>query len=120
MSFRLLRRSNMSDLAKKRCIPCEEGGEPMTEMQALEMVKQVNDWSLIDEGRLLAKSFHFNNFTEVMVFVNKVAEIAQVEGHHPDMTVSYDHVGIELMTHAAQGLTENDFILASKIDQIKL
>ena len=109
----------MSELAKKRCIPCEEGGDPFTEEQSREMMGQLSEeWQLVDEGRLLARSFRFKNFKETMAFVNKVAAIAEEEQHHPDMTVSYNTLTIELMTHATGGLSENDFILAAKIDEI--
>lgn len=92
---------------------------PLTKEEALEMQKQVNDWSLIDEAHLLAKSFRFKDFAQTMEFVNKVAAIAEEEGHHPDLTVSYGSVTVELMTHAIGGLSENDFIVAAKIDEIK-
>jgi 4a-hydroxytetrahydrobiopterin dehydratase len=108
----------MSLLAKKRCVPCEEGGDPLPEEKARELLKELDGWMLIDGGGLLAKTFEFSNYQETIKFVNKVAIIADEEGHHPDMTVSYDHVGVELMTHAVGGLTENDFILAAKINEI--
>lgn len=93
---------------------------PLSPKEAQEMHAQIDaDWALIDDYRLLAKSFHFPNFKKTMQFVNKVADIAEEEGHHPDMTVSYGDVTIEIMTHAIGGLSENDFILAAKIDEIK-
>ncbi len=79
---------------------------------------ELNDWMLIDDANLLAKSFRFKDFAETMQFVNKVADIAEAEGHHPDMTVSYGSATIELMTHAIGGLSENDFIVAAKIDKL--
>ncbi|HVY72895.1 MAG TPA: 4a-hydroxytetrahydrobiopterin dehydratase [Candidatus Paceibacterota bacterium] len=107
-------------LSDKRCIPCEGDVDPLTEAQAEELKKQLHEeWSLVDGGGLLARSFHFPNFKKTMEFVNKVAAIAEEEQHHPDMTVSYGDVGIELMTHAIGGLSENDFILAAKIDEIQ-
>lgn len=110
----------MSELARKKCIPCEGNVLPLTPEEAQEMQKHLSeDWALIDEAHLLAKSFHFPNFKKTMEFVNKVAEIAEEEGHHPDLTVSYGDVTVELMTHAIGGLSENDFILAAKIDEIK-
>lgn len=109
----------MSELAQKRCIPCEGNVPPLTKNDAQEFLKQLNDWSLIDDAHLLAKSFRFKNFTQTMEFVNKVAAIAEAEGHHPDLTVSYDSVTVELMTHAIGGLSENDFIVAAKIDELK-
>ncbi len=92
----------------------------MSREEAEQLLKELNDWSLIDEGRLLAKSFHFKDFKDTMAFVNQVADIAEAEGHHPDMTIGYGNTTIELMTHAIGGLSENDFIVASKVDQIKI
>lgn len=109
----------MTKLADKKCIPCEGGVDPLTEEQAQELKKELHEeWSLVDGGGLLARSFAFPNFKKTMEFVNKVAALAEEEQHHPDMTVSYDNVGVELSTHAIGGLSENDFILAAKIDQI--
>lgn len=107
-------------LARKRCIPCEGDIDPLTQEQAEELKKELHEeWTLVDGGGLLARGFSFPNFKKTMEFVNKVAVIAEEQGHHPDMTVSYDNVGVELMTHAIGGLSENDFILAAKIDEIK-
>jgi 4a-hydroxytetrahydrobiopterin dehydratase len=109
----------MSELAKKKCIPCEGNVPPLTADEAKEMMKELDGWALIDDMHLLAKSFHFKDFKQTMEFVNKVAAIAEEEGHHPDLTVGYDTVTIELMTHAIGGLSENDFIVAAKIDKIR-
>ncbi|MBC7836865.1 4a-hydroxytetrahydrobiopterin dehydratase [Acetobacteraceae bacterium] len=110
----------MSQLAKKRCVPCEEGGDPLTPAEAQKLMKELDsEWMLIDDAHLLARSFKFKDFVATMKFVNKIAEIAEEEGHHPDMTISYNHLGIELMTHAMDGLSENDFILAAKIDELE-
>ena len=88
--------------------------------KALAMLKEINsEWMLIDDAHMLARSFRFKNFKETMDFVNKVAAVAEEEGHHPDMSVSYSDVGIELTTHAISGLSENDFILAAKIDELE-
>ncbi|HVZ76125.1 MAG TPA: 4a-hydroxytetrahydrobiopterin dehydratase [Candidatus Paceibacterota bacterium] len=109
----------MSNLAKKKCVPCEGGTKPMPHDEAQKLMPELNpEWALIDEGHLLARSFHFKDFKKTMEFVNKVAAIAEEEGHHPDMTVSYGDVGVELTTHAIDGLSENDFIVAAKIDEI--
>ncbi len=109
----------MSELAKKKCVPCEGGVKPMSQAEAEKLLLELADWALIDEAHLLAKSFHFKNFVQSMDFVNKVAGIAEEEHHHPDITISYNDVGIELSTHSIHGLSENDFILAAKIDEIK-
>jgi 4a-hydroxytetrahydrobiopterin dehydratase len=110
----------MSHLAKKKCKPCEGGVDPLTREEAEKLLTELNDWALIDDAHLLAKSFHFKDFVESINFVNKIAEIAEEEGHHPDLTISYSDVGVELTTHAIEGLSENDFILAAKIDEIKI
>ena len=75
---------------------------------------------IVDDAHLLTRHFAFKNFVETMKFVNEVARLAEEEGHHPDLMVSYGGVTVELMTHAIGGLSENDFILAAKIDEIKL
>lgn len=109
----------MSELAKKKCVPCEEGGDPLGPKDAQKLMSELNpEWMLIDNARLLARSFKFKDFEQTIAFVNKVAKIAEEEGHHPDMTISYNILGIELTTHAMEGLSENDFILAAKIDEL--
>ena len=108
----------MTELARKKCVPCEGNVPPLTEQEAMELNKELDAWLLIDGAHLLAKSFRFKDFKQTMEFVNKVAAIAEKEDHHPDMTVSFNSVTIELMTHAIGGLSKNDFILAAKIDEI--
>lgn len=109
-----------SKLAKKKCIPCEGGVPPLKREEAEALLKELDpEWMLIDGGRMLARSFAFKDFKQTMVFVNRVAELAEEEGHHPDLSVGYGTLGIELTTHAIDGLSENDFILAAKIDEIK-
>ena len=104
------------NLTEKKCKPCEGGVPAMTEAQANELLAQVPSWKIIDWK--VTKEFKFKNFLEAMEFVNKVAEIAEQEQHHPDISISYSKVGIKTWTHAINGLSENDFILAAKIDQI--
>ncbi len=106
-------------LSKRKCIPCEGDIPPLTEAEAEKLNTELNEWTLIDGAALLAKSFRFPDFVQTMAFVNKVADISEEQGHHPDMNVSYGGVTIELMTHAIGGLSENDFILAAKIDKIE-
>ncbi|MDB5224744.1 MAG: putative pterin-4-alpha-carbinolamine dehydratase [Candidatus Adlerbacteria bacterium] len=112
-------KDNLKKLADKKCIPCEGNMRPYAPDEATAMMPHLKDWMLIDDSHMLAKEYHFKNFKQVMEFVNKVAAIAEDQGHHPDMSVSYDAVGIELTTHAIGGLSENDFIVAAKIDLIK-
>ncbi|HVV39259.1 MAG TPA: 4a-hydroxytetrahydrobiopterin dehydratase [Candidatus Paceibacterota bacterium] len=110
-----------SKLAKKKCVPCEGNVKPLTKEQAEALMPELNpEWALIDEAHLLARSFHFKNFKKTVAFFNKVAAIAEEEQHHPDLTISYGDVGIELTTHAIEGLSENDFILAAKIDELEV
>lgn len=106
-------------LATKKCVPCEGNVPPLPPDKAQEIMAQLDpEWMLVDEAHLLARSFRFKDFAQTMEFVNKVAKIAEAEGHHPDLTVTYGAVTVELMTHAIGGLSENDFIVAAKIDQI--
>jgi len=109
----------MSELAKRRCKPCEGGVEAYTPDQAQAMMPQINkEWMLVDDAHLLVREFRFKDFKDAMMFANKVAEIAEEEEHHPDLAISWGSVSIELSTHAIGGLSENDFILAAKIDQV--
>lgn len=105
------------DLLAKHCVPCEGGTPPLASHEIEHLLQQVQDWHAI-ENHKIRKEFRFKDFEEVMRFVNKVAGLANMEGHHPDMHVSYSRVVIELWTHAIGGLSENDFILAAKIDSL--
>jgi len=102
-------------LANKKCIPCEAGTPPFEETKVNELLNEIPTWTL-KEGHLI-KKFKFKNFAEAMKFINKIAEIAESEGHHPDFCVHYNKVEVELWTHAINGLSENDFIMAAKIDE---
>ena len=112
------------ELSKKKCVPCE-GGTPKLTRDSDSSRDEVdkyfselnNDWQVIKDDKL-KRIFHFVNFVQTMDFVNKVANIAEEEGHHPDMYVSYGKCVVVLWTHAINGLSENDFILAAKIDKI--
>lgn len=102
------------NLAEQKCIPCEGGVEPLTKEQAETLLAQVQGWKL-DKGTI-RKEFTFKDFREAIVFVNKVADIAEHEGHHPDIMIWYRVVTLVLTTHAIGGLSINDFVLASKVD----
>lgn len=108
-------RGGASDLASKKCVPCEGGVPPLTADEARGLLEQVNAWQLAD-AKGLVKEFRFKNFKQAMAFVNKVAEVAEEEGHHPDIYIFYNRVRLSLSTHAIGGLSENDFIVAAKID----
>ena len=106
-------------LTDKKCKPCEGGVPPLSESQARGFMKQLKaGWELLQGGKEIRKEYRFKNFKETMGFVNLVAAIAEGEGHHPDMEVSWGKCVIRLSTHAIKGLSENDFILAAKIDAL--
>src|SRR3989338_11500573 len=104
-------------LSDKKCVACEGDTPPLTKAEAEKYLTQVSDkWHLEDKS--IWAEFKFKDFKENMAFVNKIAEIAESEGHHPDLKIYYNKLHIDLSTHAVNGLSENDFILAAKIDKI--
>jgi 4a-hydroxytetrahydrobiopterin dehydratase len=104
------------ELKEKKCVPCEGGVPKLNNEEISGLMKQIHkDWYLIGADKI-QREFFFVNFKQTIDFVNKVAEIAESEGHHPVMHVYYGKLMVELWTHAIEGLSENDFILASKID----
>lgn len=110
----------MSETLKQEyCEPCSLGTPPL-EGEALDaLYKEIDsEWELI-EGKKITHKFKFKNFKEALEFVNKVGEIAEKEGHHPDLELGWGRVVVSLMTHKIQGLSRNDFIMASKIDELK-
>lgn len=108
----------MSDLVQKKCVPCEGGVPPFTASEVETYQKEIStDWNVI-EGKRLERKFKFDDFKKSMEFVNKVAVISEAEQHHPDIKIFYSLVTITLWTHAISGLSENDFIMAAKIDGI--
>lgn len=108
----------MIELKEKHCVPCEEGTEPLIPSQAESLMKKLNTkWKVVD-NKMLRKEFPFENFKRGMAFAQNVALIADKEDHHPDMCIHYNLVEIELTTHSIGGLSENDFIMAAKIDEL--
>ena len=106
------------DLSKKRCIPCEGGIAPLDQQKIAEYKRLIKDgWEVRDNNKI-SKEFVFVDYKHTMDFVNRVADLAEEEGHHPVMHVYYGRLVIDLWTHAINGLSENDFILASKIDKL--
>ena len=101
-------------LIEKMCKPCEGEMPPISDKKAQTLLKEISGWSL-KEAHLL-KEFKFKDFKEAIGFVNKVAEIAEMEDHHPNISIQYNKVSLDLWTHAVKGLSDNDFILAAKID----
>lgn len=109
----------MSKLSKKKCVPCEGGIEPLLCEQSEALLEELNpDWMLIDQCHMLARTFSLKDFKEALDLANKIGAIAEAEGHHPDLTLGYGNLGVELTTHAIGGLSENDFIVAAKIDEL--
>ncbi|PQO32573.1 4a-hydroxytetrahydrobiopterin dehydratase [Bremerella cremea] len=106
-------------LTQKKCKPCEGGVDPCTLNEATDQLVNLNGWYLTHDGQRIRKDWTVKNFMAGMNFFNKVAEIAEEDGHHPDLHIAgYRNVSIELWTHAIGGLSENDFILAAKIDAV--
>lgn len=106
----------MADLTTRKCKPCEGGVDPLTADEAGRLLKQVRGWTLSDGA--ITKSYNFRNHYETMAFVNAVAWISHREDHHPDMSVGYNACRVAYVTHAIQGLSENDFICAAKVDAL--
>jgi len=104
------------DFAQKHCIPCEAGTPPLDASAVTERARQIPEWSVVENKKLL-REFKFKDFVEAMKFVNAVADVANAEGHHPDVYIFYNLVRLELSTHAIGGLSDNDFILAAKADE---
>ncbi len=108
----------MIDLSLKKCVPCEGGALPLKGEEINEYLKAVSsEWKVVDE-KSIVRVFKFKNFKEAIKFINKVAKIANQEDHHPDITINYSKVTLDLSTHAIGGLSENDFIVAAKIEDI--
>ena len=103
-------------LKDRKCVPCGAGTLPLTPGQARAYLGQLEGWRLRD-GRI-RKELRFPDFVTAMEFVDRLAKLAEREGHHPDFCVHYNHVELSLWTHAIGGLSENDFIVASKIDEL--
>ncbi len=111
----------MEDLANKKCIPCE-GGIPAFDVKEIhKYLKKVDGWDVLqnnDKNYFIEKKFKFRNFLESEKFVIQVGKIAEIEGHHPDISFGWGYAVIKISTHAIKGLAESDFILAAKIDKI--
>ena len=106
------------ELTAKSCVPCRGGVPPLTEAEARRLSGAVPAWALLQNGARLVRRFEFRDFGEAMKFVNRVAELAEAEGHHPDLHLGWGRVEVELWTHAIDGLSESDFILAAKIEAL--
>jgi 4a-hydroxytetrahydrobiopterin dehydratase len=109
----------MSNLAEKHCVPCRGGVQPLKGAELLPYAEQLPDWKIIEEHHI-ARTFSFPDFKTGLGFVNQVGAVAEQEGHHPDLCLKWGKVGVEIYTHKIRGLTESDFVMAAKIDQVYL
>uniref|UniRef100_A0A7C2JZ38 4a-hydroxytetrahydrobiopterin dehydratase n=1 Tax=Schlesneria paludicola TaxID=360056 RepID=A0A7C2JZ38_9PLAN len=111
----------LTELRTKKCVPCEGGVPKLTPDEAANLCQTVSGWNVVHNGERIRKEWVVKNFLAGMAFFQKVAQVAEAEGHHPDLhLVGYRNVAIEIWTHAIGGLSENDFILAAKIDQLPI
>jgi 4a-hydroxytetrahydrobiopterin dehydratase len=107
----------MPDLASKTCVPCRGGVPPLAGEALAALHKEVPQWSVIN-GHHITRAFKFPDFKQALAFVNKVGELAEQQGHHPDIFLAWGKAEVTTWTHAINGLTESDFILAAKIDKL--
>ena len=105
-------------LAQKKCTPCRGGIPPLTHEEAERLQSQTPNWELRDDRHRIERTFRFRNFQEALGFVRDVGNLAETEGHHPDVSFGWGYATISLRTKKIKGLHENDFIMASKIDRI--
>jgi 4a-hydroxytetrahydrobiopterin dehydratase len=108
-----------TELNSKHCVPCEGGVPSLTEAQARDLLKQTPGWALTADGKRIRREWRVKDFVTALDFFHRIGAIAEAEDHHPDLhLVGYRNVAVELWTHAVNGLTENDFILAAKINEL--
>ena len=108
----------MDSLSHKRCVPCEGGVPPLDHQTVNKLLRQIPNWELKDDGKVIMRHFQFSNYYMTMAFVNAIAWMAHQEDHHPDLEVSYNYCKVRYHTHAIDGLSENDFICAAKVDAL--
>ena len=108
----------MTDLTKIRCVGCEGGIPAMTRDEINKLLPQVKSWQVSTDNKQISRRFTFKGFYKTMAFVNAIAWIANQENHHPDLEVGYDYCLVKYTTHAVNGLTQNDFICAAKVDAL--
>ena len=105
-------------LTRKTCTPCRGGIPPLTPEEAREFIGGAPGWALSDDSSRISRRFEFDDFRQAMAFVNRVADLAEGEGHHPDFEIHWNKVDLVLYTHKIRGLHENDFIMAAKINRL--
>jgi len=109
---------NANELAQKKCVPCRGGTPPLSADQAKIYLAAVPEWRVSADGKQIARTFTYKDFIQAMKFVNKVAEVAEEQGHHPDIHIHWNKVELVLWTHSIGGLHENDFVMAAKFDKL--
>jgi 4a-hydroxytetrahydrobiopterin dehydratase len=105
-------------LIRRSCTPCRGGNPPLTRTEAEGFLAQAPEWALLDDAHRIERTFRFKNFREALTFVQQVGELAEAEGHHPDISFGWGYATVSLHTKKIKGLHENDFIMAAKIDQL--
>lgn len=111
--------TNTETLRKKKCLPCEGGVPAITAQEAPQYMEATPKWELAEDSKSISRTFHCNNFVEGMALMNQIGDVAESEQHHPDLHLTgYRKLKVVLTTHAIDGLSENDFIVAAKIDEI--
>lgn len=109
--------SDVCELASRECVPCRGGVPPLTPAEREPLLKQLEGWSVVD-GHHLSKLYTFPDFVSALEFVNRVGRVAEENGHHPDIWLSWGKVRVDIFTHKIDGLTESDFVLAAKCDRV--
>ena len=107
------------ELSNLKCQPCSGKTQKLNNDEILSNLDKINEWNINDDKEMIFKKFKFKNFKKALEFTNQIGNIAEIEGHHPDISIGYGYCLIMIHTHAIKGLTINDFILASKIDLIE-
>ena len=108
----------MESLSEKHCVPCHGGVPRLTAEEIEPLLAQLTGWEVVG-GHHLSKGYEFKNFADALAFVNRVGEVAEAEGHHPNVSFGWGYARVEIHTHAIDGLSESDFILAARIDKAK-
>ena len=106
------------ELSDKTCVPCRGGVPAMEAGEAERLISQISGWTLEEEAKGIRREFRFRNFAESMLFARRVGEIAEAEGHHPDLSIGWGYCTVRFRTHSIKGLHENDFIMAAKVNRL--
>jgi 4a-hydroxytetrahydrobiopterin dehydratase len=110
--------ATVCDLTDKHCVPCEGGVDPIDRTEAEALLKELPDWVLSEDGKMISRRFEFKGFYRTVAFINAMAWIVNQENHHPDFSAGYNYCEVGFTTHAIDGLSENDFICAAKVSAL--